>query len=123
MKITFIIPPTIEGRAAERLFGCTYQVYPQPNLVILYAATILKNKGHNVKVRDMPVEGLTFNQYKEWAKHDGSDIYCFHTVPLCTELDLEAVKHLNPEKTVIWFGPRPTSDPKEFLINDNYYVV
>jgi anaerobic magnesium-protoporphyrin IX monomethyl ester cyclase len=123
MKVTFVIPPTIKGRAAERLFGCTYQVYPQPNLVILYAATILKNKGYDVKVRDMPVEGLSFGQYKEWAKHDSSDIYCFHTVPLCTELDLKAIKHLNQMKPVIWFGPRPTSDPKEFLIQDNYYVI
>jgi anaerobic magnesium-protoporphyrin IX monomethyl ester cyclase len=123
MKVTFIIPPTIKGRAAERLFGCTYQVYPQPNLVVLYAATILKNRGYEVKVRDMPVEGLSFGQYKEWAKNDNSEVYCFHTVPLSTRLDLEAIKHLNQMKPVIWFGPRPTSDPKEFLVQDNYYVI
>ncbi|MBT4824983.1 radical SAM protein [Candidatus Woesearchaeota archaeon] len=123
MKITFITPPTIKGRAAERLFGCTYQVYPQPNLVVLYTATILKNKGHEVVIRDMPVEGLSFNEYIAWAKQDNSDIYCFHTVPLCAELDLKAVKYLNQEKSVIWFGPRPTSDPKEFLVKENYYVI
>jgi len=33
------------------------------------------------------------------------------------------VKHLNPSKTIIWFGPRPTSDPKEFLTKENYYVI
>ena len=70
MKITFVIPPAIKGRAAERLFGCTYQVYPQPNLVVLYAATILKNKGYDVVVRDMPVESLSFSDYEEWCEND-----------------------------------------------------
>ncbi|MBI5123463.1 hypothetical protein HZA75_06420, partial [Candidatus Roizmanbacteria bacterium] len=46
------------------------EVYPQPNLVVLYTATILKNKGHNVIVRDMPVEGLSFKDYEEWAEED-----------------------------------------------------
>lgn len=122
MKITFIIPPPLEGRAAERLFGCTYQVYPQPNLIVLYAATILKNKGHNIVVRDMPVEGLSFEKFEEWAEEDNSDIYCFHTVPLCAELDLHAKEYLR-DAPIIWFGPRPTSDPEEFLVKNNYYVM
>ncbi|MBS3122403.1 radical SAM protein [Candidatus Woesearchaeota archaeon] len=123
MKITFVIPPAIKGRAAERLFGCTYQVYPQPNLVVLYAATILKNKGYDVVVRDMPVESLSFSDYEEWCENDNSDVYCFHTVPLCSELDLYAVKFLDENKPIIWFGPRPTADPTEFLEKDENYVL
>lgn len=123
MRITFITPPAIKGRAAERLFGCTFQVYPQPNLVVLYAATILKNKGHDVKVRDMPVEGLSFKEYERWSENDDSEIYCFHTVPLCSDLDLKAVEYLNQMSSIIWFGPRPTANPPEFLTKDNNYVI
>ena len=121
MKITFVIPPAKHGRAAERLFGCTFQVYAQPNLVVLYPATMLKNN-HKVVVRDFPVEDYSYGQFVEWAKHDDSDIYCFHTVPLSRNLDLEAVKALK-HKPVIFFGPEPTHIPETFLTKNNYYVI
>jgi len=121
MKITFVIPPAKRGRAAERLFGCTFQVYAQPNLVVLYPATMLKKK-HKVVVRDFPVEDYSYKQFVEWAKHDDSDVYCFHTVPLSRNLDLEAVKVLK-QKPVIFFGPEPTHIPETFLIGDDYYVI
>ncbi|MDD5087032.1 MAG: radical SAM protein [Candidatus Nanoarchaeia archaeon] len=121
MKITFVIPPTKHGRAAERLFGCTFQVYAQPNLVVLYPATMLKKK-HKVVVRDFPVEEYSYSEYKEWSKKDNSDIYCFHTVPLSRELDLSAVKALK-KKPVIFFGPEPTDKPEIFLKEKNHYVI
>ena len=121
MKITFVIPPTKHGRAAERLFGCTFQVYAQPNLVILYPATMLKKK-HKVVVRDFPVEGYSYKQFVEWARHDDSDFYCFHTVPLSRNLDLEAVKVLK-QKPTIFFGPEPTDKPELFLTKENHYVI
>ena len=39
MKACFLIPPPLPGqRPAERVFGCTYELYPFPPLPVLYAA-------------------------------------------------------------------------------------
>lgn len=123
MKITFVTPPAVKGRAAERLFGCTYQVYPQPNLVVLYAATVLQKAGYDVVVKDFPVDDPKYDNYKKWARDDESDLYVFHTVPLCARLDLHSVKFLKKGKPIIFFGPQPTFNPKQFTIKDNYYVL
>lgn len=121
MKITFLIPPVKNGRAAERLFGCTYQIYPQPNLVVLYAAAPLE-KNHEIRVFDFPVLSKKYSEFLNWFKKDQSDIYCFHTVPLSLRLDLE-VARLIKNKPVIFFGPTPTFSPSTFLINENFYVL
>ncbi|MBA3064466.1 radical SAM protein, partial [Candidatus Woesearchaeota archaeon] len=75
-----------------------------------------------VVVRDFPVEDYSYKQFIEWARKDDSDVYCFHTVPLSRDLDLEAVKALK-KKPVIFFGPEPTHIPETFLIRNNYYVI
>ncbi|MBW2997527.1 radical SAM protein, partial [Candidatus Woesearchaeota archaeon] len=79
--------------------------------------------GYNVAVRDFPVEEPQFDRYKEWAAKDKSDIYIFHTVPLCARLDLHASRFLDKTKPIIFFGPQPTFDPEQFLKRDKFYAL
>ncbi|MBN2566817.1 radical SAM protein [Candidatus Woesearchaeota archaeon] len=123
MKITFPIPPALRGRAAERLFGCTLQVYPQPNLIVLYAATVLKRAGHDVRVLDFPVDSPSFKSFRRWAARDDSDLYVLQTVPISAKLDLYAQTFLKRGVPVVWFGPAPTDMPEAYLLRDDMYVL
>lgn len=119
MKISFVIPPVETGRTPERLYGCTYQVYPQPDLPLLYAASSIE--GHEVTVRDFPVEGFSYKDFLKWMDEDDSEIYVLHTVPISKDIDLKAAQ--NTRKDCIFFGPGPTAEPEKFLIRDNSYVL
>ena len=58
MKICFLTPPALDGKApAERIFGCNYGIYTQPNIFMLYPATILHRAGHEVRFLDFPARG------------------------------------------------------------------
>ena len=67
MKILFLTPPPLDGALpAERIFGCNYGIYAQPNIFILYPATILKNAGHEVVCLDFPVTGQTRGDFERF---------------------------------------------------------
>ncbi len=41
MRITLLVPPVLEGtREVERVFGCTYGLYPIPNIYVLTVAFV-----------------------------------------------------------------------------------
>jgi hypothetical protein len=44
--VTFLDPPVERGqRIPERVFGCTYGLYPIPNIFLLYSAAVLEDRG------------------------------------------------------------------------------
>lgn len=127
MKLTFIIPPVLCGkREVERVFGCTYGLYPIPNIFFLYAATIFLNKSHQVPYLDMSVLGWSKNNFLNFVSKDQSQAYLFYSVNLAKDTDLKAVKYIkekHPESWIIFMGPAPTFCPEDFLLFNRTIII
>jgi radical SAM superfamily enzyme YgiQ (UPF0313 family) len=126
MKITFLIPPAVHGRAPERLFGCNYGVYFQPNIFMLYPAATLEQAGHAVSVIDCPVHGYSQSWFEGFLKTDNSDIYVFYTPFLAEAVDKAAfklVRQVMQDVVIIFFGPEPTARPENFLLDGRTFVI
>ncbi len=126
MKITFIVPPPLDGKpAAERIFGCNYGIYTQQNVFMLYPATILKNSGHDVSVLDCPIENIDENAFRDFLKEDESGIYVFYTVFLSRKTDLIArdiIKKFRPDAHFIYMGTEPTVSPRDFAAEGSFVI-
>ncbi|MEO0092716.1 MAG: radical SAM protein [candidate division WOR-3 bacterium] len=127
MKITFLIPPPInKKKVPERVFGCTYGLYPIPNIFILTFASILRNDGNQVLVFDAPIMQVSPKDFQDFLRNDKSDCYIFYTVNLAKDLDIftaRQIRAIRKDVSIIFCGPAPTYSPEEFLIDNATYVV
>ena len=140
MKITFIDPPDFSGkinppltkgrrggvRNIERVFGCTYSLYPMPNVFSLSSAAFLENNGFAVSYLDMANEGWRINRFKKFLLSDDSGAYVFHSVNLSLRSDLLAldmIREAKKEVPVIFTGPAPTYFTGNFLKDNNVFAV
>lgn len=126
MKVTFLVPPPLDGKpAAERIFGCNYGIYTQHNIFILYPATVLKEKGHDVRVKDCPIEKINKEEFIRYIEKDVSDVYVFYTVFLSKSTDLAArnmINKINSNSKFIFMGTEPTCNPSEFMSADSFAI-
>ena len=127
MKVTFIDPPVLIGnRNPERVFGCTYSLYPIPNIFLLLVCAVLKEHSHDVYYKNFPLEKCDVSDFIEYLSKDDSDIYAINSVNLAKENDIETHKLIRAIKEkipVVFFGPAPTYEPKYFLKDANTFVV
>jgi radical SAM superfamily enzyme YgiQ (UPF0313 family) len=128
MKITFLIPPGLDGhRPPERVFGCTYGLYPIPNIFILGVGALLEKNGIKVQFIDSPVEGWRKKDLKKFLEKDGADIISFYTVNLSEKTDLLAAQMVRDirgrDVYIAYFGPAPTHHPEAFLKDEKYIVI
>lgn len=127
MKITFLIPPPLEKRRVpERVFGCTYGLYPIPNIFILTYASILRGTGNEVKVIDAPIMSMVGKDFFNFIKKDKSDAYIMYSVNLSMELDIRIgreIREFHKNIPLIYCGPAATEYTKRFLFDINVYVV
>jgi anaerobic magnesium-protoporphyrin IX monomethyl ester cyclase len=120
LKTLFVIPPAMDKkRIPERLFGCSYTVYPMPNLAVLYAAAVLRESGVAVELFD----GSKLREEDFYRQLPDAEFYVFHSVLLSAPADIKAAKRISKKRKVIFFGPHPTYAPKDFLINENCLVA
>ena len=125
MKICFIIPPAKEqGKIPERVYGCTFSVYKQPEIPILYVAALLEREGHTVILKDSTGNN-SWEEYTQFIRTTDYEVYIFHTVLLAESIDIRAARFITEKKPakVIFFGPHPTLKPVNFLLNDRCYIV
>ena len=127
MKVTFLIPPVLDGtRDVDRCFGCNYSIYSLPLLAMLYPATICRQRGHAVVIRDFAAEGKSEKAFREFLAADDSDLYCFYTVFLSQQTDRLArdiARAARPSARFIYSGPQPTWDAAVFLDLLDTFVV
>ncbi len=127
MKVTFLVPPPLPGeRPAERVFGCTYELYPFPPMPVLYAAAALRAAGHDVKVADGARESWSPQDMKSFLKV-ASGCFVFHSVNLSRDTDLAAHARLRelrgPETPVVFTGPGPSYEPEKYLRDARSFVL
>lgn len=127
MRITFIDPPVLAGkRAVERVFGCTYSLYPIPNIFALSNAALLEKNGFAVHYFDMANEGWSQQKFKRFLLSDGSDIYVLHSVNLSEKNDLscaEMMRTFRKNSLLVFTGPAPTYFVERFLKDKNTLIV
>jgi anaerobic magnesium-protoporphyrin IX monomethyl ester cyclase len=127
VKISFLIPPVLDGtRNVDRCFGCNYSIYSLPLLAMMYPATICRQQGHDVAIRDFAAEGKSEKAFREFLAGDDSELYCFYTVFLSQQTDRLArdlARAARPGARFVYFGPQPTWDASVFLDRPDTFVV
>jgi radical SAM superfamily enzyme YgiQ (UPF0313 family) len=127
MKVTFLIPPVLDGtRDVDRCFGCNYSIYSLPLLAMLYPATICRERGHSVTIRDFAAEGKSEKAFRQFLAADDSDLYCFYSVFLSQQTDClarEIARAARPSARFVYSGPQPTWDAAVFLDRPDTFVV
>ena len=94
MKITFLVPPVLDGnRPAERSAGCTRVVYLAPNIYELTVIGVVENENlGEVAYEDFVFYKKKENDFRQFLSSDNSNIYCIWTVNLSIESDLKAIE-------------------------------
>lgn len=126
MKITFLNPPAIEGRAPDRNFGCNYGVTFQQSAHILYSAAVLEREGFDVEFIDCPVENKNKEWCEEFIENGKTDVFVFFTVYLAEKIDkywTERIVKLRTNAKIIFMGPEPSYKMHKFLLNKNCFVI
>ncbi len=127
MHITFLNPPVWRGtRPVDRVYGCTYALYPIPNIFALGYAAVLEQEGHAVRFLDCPNARVSPRAFEQFLAEDDSTVYSLHSVNLSQSIDLEAhrvIRRHRPEAWIVFTGPAPTDRPDEFLMDDQTVVA
>lgn len=128
MKITFLVPPVLDGnRPAERSAGCTRVVYLAPNIYELTVIGVVENEHlGEVDYKDFVFYKKNEEDYRNFLAADDSDIYCIWTVNLSIESDLKAIEMLQgyrKDASVILMGPGPSYFIEKCLVNDHIVIV
>lgn len=125
MKITFINPPVWEGtRPVDRVYGCTYALYPIPNIFALGYAAAIEQAGGTAGFIDAPNEKISVEKFKTIVASETGAL-SFHSVNLSKEIDLRChtlIRQLKPTAWIIFSGPAATDRPDDFLVDD-YTIV
>jgi Fe-S oxidoreductase len=126
MRITFIVPPSLDGELpAERTAGCTRLVYPMPNIYELIVAAVLE-KERDVRYHDFVLEDEDETHLERFLAEDNSDCYMLWCVNLSLETDLKTIQHIrayHPEAWIVTMGPGVTYYTKKLLVDERVVVV
>lgn len=126
-NITFLVPPPLDNNSpAERTAGCTHMVYAMPNIYELTVVAVLEQSGFLVSYQDFVLNKQEASGFTEFTKNDDSCVYCFWSVNLSLATDLlalEEIRKWHAHVPVVFMGPAATYYTKQFLLDDNVYVV
>ena len=131
VKVVFCEPPILLPNAgqthpAERLYGCSYELYHFPDLANLYCASMCEKAGFEVRITDAVLEGLSPESFFKRIKSLNADAYVIHSVLLSKATDIEAIRQIRkllPEALVVVHGPEPTRRPDQYLLDEKIVVV
>ena len=68
MKITFLVPPPIDGKVPERVAGCAYLLYYVPNIFLLSAAAVLEKAGYEVRYIESTIKKWGQKQFRAFLR-------------------------------------------------------
>lgn len=127
MRVTFLIPPVLDGtQDVDRCFGCNYGIYFLPLLPVLYAATLIKDEVESLSILDFAAHKKTEGDFKDFIQRDNSDVYIFYTVFLSQKTDLIArqmIRNIRNNAQFIFSGPQATFAPELFLDEADTFAV
>jgi radical SAM superfamily enzyme YgiQ (UPF0313 family) len=126
MKITFLVPPALDGGLpAERTAGCTRLVYAMPNIYELTVAAMLE-KEHRVSYCDFVIEGKKEKHLDRFLAGNHSDCYMLWCVNLSLETDMKTIRTIrkyHPQVWIVAMGPGVTYYTEKLLADSRVIVV
>jgi len=125
-KVSFLEPPAVTERTAERFAGCTYELFHFPDLSNLYPFTILHERGVEVDYLDATLLGDSEEAYYQRLADEPAEVYVLHAVVLAKPTDLHAIgriRAMQPEALILIHGPEATRVPEEYIGDDPKVVV
>jgi len=127
MKISFIVPPSLDGfKAAERSAGCTRMVYPMPNIFELTIAALFEKHNHHVEYHDFVIAKGTKKSFITFLQNHHTDIYCIWSVNLAIKTDCQAIDiihKLHPQTWILLMGPGPAYFTDKYLKNNRVIIA
>lgn len=115
MKAIFVINQIKQnGQIPEKMYGCSYSIYPTPDLAVFYNAAVLKKANYKVSL-------FYIKKIDDVKKLPDADIYLMNSVILSYESDARIIKLIR--KKVFIFGPYPTLYPDKYLFKKTIFVL
>ncbi len=118
-RVLFIEPPPRDpSRIPERFAGCTYMLYPLPDLGQLYLMSFLEREGHTVDIMNAVLDRLSTERFLEKVTAWSPDVLILHSVILAKRTDtaiLPKLAQAAPNAQILVHGPEPTRVPEEYL--------
>jgi radical SAM superfamily enzyme YgiQ (UPF0313 family) len=103
----------------ERFAGCSYMLYPLPDLANLYMLSYLQKHGYQTEILNGVLDSLSESEFIERIKELQPRAVVLHSVILAKPLDLSFLPKLLAacDTQVLIHGPEPSRVPKEYLEN------
>lgn len=117
-RVVFIEPPVSDRRhIPERFAGCSYMLYPLPDLANLYLLGYLRKHGHECEIVNGVLERLSEDAFIRNIQALRPDALVLHSVVLAKPIDLRMIPILlNAVDAPLYIhGPEPTRAPEEYL--------
>lgn len=131
MKIIISYPP-IPGVNGTPMIGQNrqYQVFSSPTyiypVVPAYAATLLKQAGHEVIWNDGIAEGWTYQEFLDFVKSENPDLIVFETKTPVVKHHWQIISDLktnNQQLITVLYGDHVTALPDESMLNSKVDYV
>lgn len=103
-----------KGQVPEKMYGCSYSIYPTPDLAILYNAAVLKEAGYEVSL-------FYVKKINDLSNLPLAEVYLINSVILSYLSDIKIAREIR--KKVFFFGPYPTLFPEKYLFRKNIFVL
>ncbi len=116
--VVFIEPPVKDKRhIPERFAGCSYMLYPLPDLANFYMLSYLQKHGFTVEIVNGVLDDMTEDEFIDKVKSLQPKALILHSVILAKPLDLSFLPKLLSEidTPVLIHGPEPSRVPMEYL--------
>lgn len=125
MKVHFLIPSTAEfgqQEVLDRIYGCNYGFFAQPNIFVLQLATLVKKAGYPTVISDCVVEKINLDT----ALKRGGQVFIFYSVFLSRRVDLEVARKIRSKYPKSWFiflGNDPVWFLDKYVVTQRHMVI
>ena len=116
--IVFIEPPVKNRKnIPERFAGCSYMLYPLPDLANLYMLSYLQKHGFQTEIVNAVLEDLSEEVFLSRLEELRPKALILHSVILAKAVDLAVIPNILSRVgcPVFLHGPEPTRVPKDYL--------
>lgn len=116
--IVFIEPPIKDKRhIPERFAGCSYMLYPLPDLANLYLLSFLQKHGFQTELVNAVLDDLSEDAFYDTIEALNPQALILHSVILAKPVDLPAIAKLLDaiDAPILLHGPEPSRVPHEYL--------
>ncbi|MGC9327698.1 MAG: B12-binding domain-containing radical SAM protein [Candidatus Hinthialibacter sp.] len=117
-RIVFIEPPVRDRRhIPERFAGCTYMLYPLPDLANFYMLSYLEKHGFQTEIVNAVLDDLSEEEFIKTIQSLNPRALILHSVILAKALDLAILPKILAavDAPIFLHGPEPSRVPREYI--------